>query len=115
MRLASVRLDEVELPLVEPFETSFGVEHRRRFLLVCAQARSGETGWGECAAAAEPLYSSESVATARWMLAERLIPLLFRLPDPTPEAFARAATRFRGNRMAKAALEIALRDLRARA
>ena len=114
MRLASVRLDEVELPLVEPFETSFGVEHQRRFLLVRAETKDGEVGWGECAAAVDPLYSSESVATARWMIVERLIPLLFRLRDPTPEAFSQAAARFRGHRMAKAALEIALQDLRAR-
>jgi len=40
--------------------------------------------------------------------------LLFRLPDPTPEAFLEAAARFRGNRMAKAAVELALQDLRAR-
>ena len=114
MRLASVRLDEVELPLVEPFETSFGVEHQRRFLLVRAETKDGEVGWGECAAAADPLYSSESVATARWMIAERLVPLLFRLRDPTPEAFSRAAARFRGHLMAKAALEISLEDLVAR-
>jgi len=115
LRIASVRLDEVELPLVEPFETSFGVERNRRFLLVHVESRDGAEGWGECAAAIDPLYSSESVATARWILGERLIPLLFRLPNPTPEAFLRASARFRGNRMAKAAVELALQDLRARA
>jgi o-succinylbenzoate synthase len=115
MRISSVQLDEVELPLVEPFETSFGVERNRRFLVVRMASRDGLEGWGECAAAVDPLYSSESVATARWMLAERLIPLIFHLQDPTPEAFSQAAGRFRGNRMAKATLEIALHDLRARA
>ena len=115
MRLSSVRVDEVKLPLVEPFETSFGVEENRRFLLVHVETKDGLEGWGECAAAVDPLYSSESVATAHWMLSERLIPLLFRLPEPTPDAFSQAAARFRGNRMAKAALEIALQDLHARA
>jgi len=115
MRLASLRLDEVELPLVEPFETSFGVERSRRFLLIRLTSTDGVEGWGECAAAVDPLYSSESVATAQWILWERFIPALFRLPDPTPEAFSRAVERFRGNRMAKAAVEIALHDLRARA
>jgi len=112
--LTSVRLDEVELPLVEPFQTSFGVEQNRRFLVVHVESRDGLEGWGECAAAIDPLYSSESVATARWFLAERLVPLLFRLPDATPEAFLAASARFRGNRMAKAAVELALQDLRAR-
>jgi len=113
--LASVRVDEVELPLVEPFQTSFGVEQNRRFLVVHVTTREGLEGWGECAAAIDPLYSSESLATARWILTERLVPLLFRLPEPTPEAFLAASARFRGNRMAKAAVELALEDLRARA
>ena len=115
VRLASARVDEVELPLVEPFQTSFGVEKNRRFLLVRVETRDGLEGWGECAAAVDPLYSSESVATARWILSERLIPQLFRLRDPTPEAFGASTERFRGNRMAKAAVELALEDLRARA
>ncbi len=114
MRLKAVRLDEVELPLIEPFETSFGIENRRRFLLVRVESWDGVEGWGECAAAVDPLYSSESVATARWILAERLIPLALRLPAASPESFGRAAERFRGNRMAKAALETALHDNRAR-
>jgi len=113
MRLASLRLEEVELPLVEPFETSFGVEKNRRFLIVRLTTKDGEEGWGECAAAADPLYSSESVATARWLIAERLAPVLFRLEDPTPESFSREVARFRGNPMAKAAVELALQDLRA--
>jgi len=115
MRLSEVRLEEVELPLVEPFETSFGVERNRRFLIVMVRARDGPEGWGECAAAADPLYSSESVATARWMIVERLLPMLFRLDDPTPERFLYEAARFRGHPMAKAAVELALQDLRARA
>lgn len=114
MRLGSARLDEIELPLVEPFETSFGVEHRRRFLLVRLETEDGEEGWGECAAATDPLYSSESLATARWMISQRLVPLLFRLRDPTPEKFSREAMQFRGHPMAKAAIELALQDLRAR-
>jgi O-succinylbenzoate synthase len=84
-------------------------------LYTLGQTKDGLEGWGECAAAVDPLYSSESIATARWILSERLIPALFRLPDPTPEAFVRATFGFRGNRMAKAAVEIALQDVHARA
>lgn len=66
-------------------------------------------------ATADPLYSSESLATARWMITERLLPVLFRLRDPTPEAFSRAVAGFRGNSMAKATVELALHDLFSRA
>ena len=114
MELRSARLDELELDLVEPFETSFGVEQHRRFLLVSLEARSGQLGYGECVASTDPLYSDETVATARAMLAETLLPLLWRLPDPTPETFQRATERFKGHRMAKAAVETALLDLAAR-
>ena len=114
MELRSARLDELELELVEPFETSFGVEKHRRFLLVGLEAGSGELGYGECVASTDPLYSDETVATARAMLAETLLPLVLRLDDPTPEAFRRATQRYKGHRMAKAAVETALVDLAAR-
>ena len=115
MRLSSARLSEVELELVEPFETSFGVETRRRFLVLKLETRDGLEGWGECVASTDPLYSSETVATARELIAEHFLPLLFAMPSASPEAFARATDRYRGNRMAKAAVETALVDLAARA
>ena len=114
MKLRSARLDELELELVEPFETSFGVEKRRRFLLLCLEAEDGERGLGECVASTDPLYSEETVATARSMLTESLLPLLFRRDEPTPESFRVAVGRLRGHRMAKAAVETALLDLAAR-
>ena len=114
MKLRSAELDELELELVEPFETSFGVEKRRRFLLLRLEASDGEVGLGECVASTDPLYSEETVATARSMLTETLLPLLFQESEPSPEAFRRATSRFRGHRMAKAAVETALLDLGAR-
>lgn len=99
------------LPLREPFETSFGVERHRRFLLVGLTSRAGVVGWGECVAASDPLYSEESLATANWMVGERLIPILRRLDPVSIEAFRSATRRFRGHRMAKAAVEAALLDL----
>lgn len=114
MKLRSARLDEVELELVEPFETSFGVEKHRRFLLLRLEAKDGEYGLGECVASMDPLYSEETVATARSMLTESLLPTLFRLHAPTPESFRAAVGRLRGHRMAKAAVETALLDLAAR-
>ncbi len=111
--MRAARLLEVELPLVEPFETSFGVEDRRRFLLVRLEARDGRLGWGECVATREPLYSSESVATSEWVLSRYFLPGLLRLPRPDPAAFEQLARRFRGHHMARAAVEAALLDLEA--
>ncbi len=115
MRLRTARLDELELDLVEPFETSFGVERRRRFLLVRLETTDGLVGLGECVASEEPLYSSETVATAREMLASRFLPELFRARSLDPAAFRGAVERYRGHRMAKSAIETALIDLAAQA
>jgi O-succinylbenzoate synthase len=109
-----VQLDELELPLVEPFETSFGVEHRRRFLLLQIESEDGEVGLGECVATEHPLYSSESVATARWMIETYLLPLLWKEGALPPEVFRARAQTWRGHPMAKAAVEMALWDLQAR-
>jgi o-succinylbenzoate synthase len=114
MELRSARLDELELDLVEPFETSFGVEKRRRFLLLRLESRDGLEGYGECVASLEPLYSSETVATARELLTSRFLPLLLRGRCPSPEEFRSRVASYRGNRMAKSAVETALIDLHAR-
>ena len=114
MRVRSARLDELELPLVEPFETSFGVERRRRLLLLRLEGESGETGVGECVAARDPLYSSESVATARWILGTYLLPDVLSQETPEPGAFLARSRPLKGHPMAKAAVEMALWDLFAR-
>jgi o-succinylbenzoate synthase len=115
MELRNARLDEVELDLVEPFETSFGVETTRRFLLVRLETKDGLVGWGECVASVDPLYSSETVATAREMLSSHFLPGLFQPHALDPEGFRSATARYRGHRMAKAAVETALVDLAAQA
>ncbi len=114
MRVLEARLDELELPLVEPFETSFGVERRRRLLLLQLVGASGERGVGECVAARDPLYSAESVATARWLLSRYLIPDLLAHETPDPGAFLDRVRGLKGHPMAKATAEMALWDLYAR-
>jgi o-succinylbenzoate synthase len=109
-----IQLDELEMPLVEPFETSFGVERRRRLLVLHIESEDGETGLGECVAAQDPLYSGESVATARWMIETYLVPLLWREGALAPPKFQERARAWRGHPMAKATVELALWDLWAR-
>jgi len=115
VQIASARLDEIALDLVEPFETSFGVERRRQFLLLRLESRDGLVGWGECVASLDPLYSSESNVSARDMLLRHLLPGILKGRSVTPESFHADVARFRGNMMAKAAVEAALVDLAAQA
>ena len=63
MRIDAIILREVHLPLVRPFETSFGVTSDRRILLAEIQSE-GLSGWGECTTGERPLFSEESTDSA---------------------------------------------------
>ena len=54
-----IELREVKLPLVHPFETSFGRTLHRQAILVFASG-GGLCGYGECTAQPAPIYSYES-------------------------------------------------------
>ena len=74
--LESVELFRIRLPLVAPFETSFGIQTERDILLLKARTSEGD-GWGECVATEEPTYSSEYVEGAQHVLVHHLLPRLF--------------------------------------
>ena len=99
-RVAALELRRVSLPLVAPFVTAHGVTRERDVLLVRAIRDDGVEGWGECAAPAEPTYTSEYVDGAHALLRE----------------YAWALDGVKGHPMAKAAVEAAVldADLRAR-
>jgi O-succinylbenzoate synthase len=112
MRIDAILLREIQMQLVTPFETSFGVTTHRRILLVEVRAE-GLTGWGECVAGEHPWYSEESVDTA-WQVGRQ--ELAGALLDASPEHGGQCHAIFRqvrGNRMAKAAFENAVWDLKA--
>lgn len=115
MKLTGVELRTVELPLVAPFRTSFGTQTVREVLLLRAVTPDAE-GWGECVAMPAPLYSSEYNEACADVLRRYLIPTLARAEQLDANAVARLLEPFRGHRMAKAALEMAVldADLRAR-
>ncbi|MGA7106661.1 MAG: o-succinylbenzoate synthase [Terracidiphilus sp.] len=112
MRIDGIVLRELHLPLVRPFETSFGVTTDRRILLVEVRSE-GLIGWGECTAGERPFFSAETTDTAWQVLMNELGPMV---AAETPEHGGdcpRLFKRVRGNRMAKAALENAVWDLEA--
>lgn len=113
MHLSSVDLFVVRLPLVTPFETSFGAIDAREFVLVAAGA-DDRVGWGECVAEVDPFYSAETNRTAWDVLTRYLVPAALAEPLGHPRDAHRLWVRVRGHRMAKAALEMALWDLHAR-
>lgn len=113
MAIERVEMKLLRLPYVHFFETSFGRAYDRTFIII-EVVEGGLRGYGECVAEEAPLYSGETTETAWHILRDFLVPLLFRKSIVEPEEFARAARVFRGNRMAKAGLELALWDLKAK-
>jgi O-succinylbenzoate synthase len=109
MKLESVQLRLVELPLVTPFQTSFGTETARRALVVQVVTDAGE-GWGECVCGAEPGYSSEFVDSAWLTLGAFLIPPVLDAGDIAAADLRDLLKGVKGHRMAKAGLELALLD-----
>ncbi|MBO0837244.1 MAG: o-succinylbenzoate synthase, partial [Actinobacteria bacterium] len=114
MKLTGVELRRIRMPLVAPFRTSFGTQTCRDILLVRAITSDAE-GWGECVAMSDPLYSSEYVDAAADVLRRFLVPALWACPSLDASSIGPALSGFKGHRMAKAALEMAVLDAELRA
>ena len=112
MRIDGIILRELHLPLVRPFETSFGVTRERKILLAEIQSE-GLTGWGECTAGERPFFSGESTGSAWQVITQELGPMLASEAPQHGGDCPGIFRRVRGNRMAKATLENAIWDLEA--
>jgi O-succinylbenzoate synthase len=113
LRLQKLTLREIHLPLVEPFETSFGKVELRRILLVEADV-DGVCGWGECTAGENPFYGYETVETAWHIIRDFLWPAVAGREIASAARVWDALSHVRGHPMAKAALETALWDAEAK-
>jgi O-succinylbenzoate synthase len=112
MKVDAIILRELHLPLVRPFETSFGVTRNRRILLAQVQSE-GLIGWGECTAGEHPFSSSESTDSAWQVIVQELGPMLVAEAPEHGGECPRIFRQVRGNLMSKAALENAIWDLEA--
>jgi O-succinylbenzoate synthase len=113
MRIDSIILRELHIPLVRPFETSFGITRDRRILLVEVRSE-GLTGWGECTAGERPFLSGESTDSAWQVIVNELGPMLAAADGIEHGGECPGIFRLvRANRMAKAAVENAIWDLEA--
>jgi O-succinylbenzoate synthase len=104
MIIERIVLHLIELPLIHPFETSFGRETTRPCILVTTYAE-GLEGWGECPVFAKPVFSYETIETAWWMLRDVLAPALIGKSFSSPADALPHFRSLRGHPMARAALE----------
>jgi O-succinylbenzoate synthase len=112
MKIDGIYLRELHLPLVRPFQTSFGVTKDRRILLAEVHSE-GLVGWGECTAGERPHFSGESTDTAWQVIVNELGPMLASASPDHGGDCPRIFSLVRGNPMAKATLENAIWDLEA--
>src|SRR3954447_7270648 len=114
MPIDRIELYELTLPLVEPFIISGGTMTHRSSLVVVLYDSDGHEGWGESPPFELPFYSDETLAGARYLLEQVLIPRLLASAAETSESADHVLrTGIRGNRFARAALDTALWDLEA--
>jgi O-succinylbenzoate synthase len=114
MPIDRIELYELTLPLLEPFIISGGTMLERRSLVVVLHDTQGHRGYGESPPFELPFYSEETLASARYLLEQVLIPRLLESEAESPEAVDEIVRRgVRGNPFARAGLETAAWDLEA--
>ncbi len=110
MKLETITLYHVQMPLVTPFATSFGSIDTRECILLEVRA-AGLVGWGECVADRDPGYAYETVGTAWHILRDFLVPPLLGKEILDVADFNRQMAHVKGHPMAKAGIGMAFWDL----
>jgi o-succinylbenzoate synthase len=113
--VTSVDLYLARLPLVHPFTTSSHTKTHLEHILLRVRTKDGLEGWGECASPSDPYYCPETVETCWHILRDFLVPSLLGQEWSEPAQAEERWTKLRGNRFARAGLEMACWDLYARA
>ncbi len=114
MKIKSIELIEIKMPLVHFFETSFGRTYERRIILTRIEDENGNEGWGEVTCGETPSYCEEWTDAA-WATIEKILaPMIVGKEIEQAADVWDLMKRVRGNRMAKAAIETAVWDLEAK-
>jgi len=112
-KIEAAELFLVRLPLKFRFETSFGVQTEKLVPLLVLHG-DGLQGLAEGTMEAAPMYREETIAGALNLLREVFLPRVLGRTFANPQALEAALGPFRGNRMARAMVEMAAWDLWAR-
>lgn len=113
MRIDSIEIYRVGMPLVYPFRTAFGDDDYIESILV-KMTSAGMVGWGEAAPWRTPAYSPECAATAFIVARDFIAPRLLRQELASGRELQDKLLCIKGNQFAKAAFDLSWWDLRAR-
>ena len=108
-----IDIHRVAMPLIYPFRTAFGNDETIESVLVRVQ--SGDAcGWGETAPWRIPAYSPECAAGVFMIIRDFLAPLVLGREIASGDELQSALSPVKGNRFAKAGLDLAWWDLDAK-
>lgn len=110
LKIESITYYHISMPLVSPFETSFGRETNRECILVEIKSE-GLTGYGECVASRDPGYNYETTGTNLHILSDFVTPLVLGKDVKDASDFQTLVSGIRGHHLAKAGVEMAIWDL----
>jgi O-succinylbenzoate synthase len=116
MRIESIEVVHVAMPLIAPWRTAYGEDAAVESVLVCLRA-NGLDAWSESTPLAAPCYSAEWAAGVYDCVKRWLAPALVGKDLDSGGALQQAIAHFKGNPFAKAALDNAwwaLESLRTR-
>jgi len=113
MRIDEVELRLVRLPYRSPFKTSFAEETEKHAIIVTVRSE-GVEGYGEGVMDPFPHYREECIAGAWHLLRNAFAPELIANGCDHPSQLTARWAGWRGNPMAKTALELAVWDCYAR-
>jgi o-succinylbenzoate synthase len=114
MRIDEIDLWSVRLHLVRPFQTSSSLKSHLDHIVVRVRG-DGILGWGECASPSDPYYCPETTRTCWHILHDFLAPSVLGREWSTIEELVGFYGKVKGNRFARAGLEMACWDALARA
>ena len=113
MKIEQIRLRQIEMPLLNFFETSFGRTYSRTMVLV-EVVSGGVSGWGEVTAGENPFYNEEWTTSAWEIVKHYAAPRILGRELESAEDVNPLLQHIRGHRMARGGMEVAVWDLEAR-
>lgn len=105
MNFSEIEVRHVELPLKEPFKTSFGIIQKRNLAVIAAK-KDGKYFYGEASAQFAPLYNHETTTSDIDFIVKFVVPALKEAESI--EEYNQKMSTYRGNPLAKAAGEFLL-------
>jgi O-succinylbenzoate synthase len=114
LKIKEAKLYKVDLPLRDPFETSFARMSFKKCIILELVDENGNSGFGESSAFDVPFYNEEFRAGSWELLKNQLLPKIIGQNISYPDDIYDLFSYIRRNNMSKSAVNCALWDLYAR-